>query len=173
MKASNEEPPCPNDVVESSTTHNCDVSSSVLDPDQDYLEMHRLPVIRDAIERTSSYSSRFPSAETSAFSGTVRKMDLSKPDPAPERTEPLDTSEKLPLNAQVLQASSVNSAPQLSLGRASSAPVSLMEKENVSHAHKIKRSVHETSSPTKPSKRSKVGGRNRNLVTGAIRSFFR
>lgn len=170
MKTSDEEAPHANRFVDLSATLHRDLSSPALEFDEDYLEIQRLPMIRDTTERTNSCSPRIQPTGASTPSGTARRQDVSKL--GPRRGEPTDMSEKPPLNAPVLQMSSVNSVSQLSLDRAASPALPLTEKENISQAQKVKRPVQETSSPTKPSKRSKVGVKNRNLVTGAIRSFF-
>ncbi|KAH8198715.1 hypothetical protein TruAng_007128 [Truncatella angustata] len=171
VKAKDEELPQVNNSVDSLVSLNCEVSHSILDLDQSHDDIRRLPVIRDATERTSSCSPRLPSTDTNISSSTVWKMDLSRQDI--ENFNSTDVNEKVSFKAPVLQATSVNSVSQPFIARATTPTPPMRQKENISQVHKTKRPIQETTNPSKLSKRAKPGGKNRSMVAGAIRSFFR
>ena len=178
MKASEESSHHANESTESMAKRSCDSSSITLGADQDQVDVQRLPVIRDATERTSGCSARNSFDEGLVMTGMTRRHCSGK-----SQTSEIKSSE------DVIETSPVEDAPTL-VSPTDSVPrpptqcapqaakyearaTSIKKKENISKANLAKRPVQETTSPVKPSKRSRATGSERSGVAGAIRSFFR
>ncbi|KAK6083830.1 RhoGEF domain-containing protein [Seiridium cupressi] len=169
-KANNKDPPQANNVVDSVATVDHEFPTPTLDLDYDLSDFQRLPVIRDATERSNSCSPGMASTEADSPSGTVRRLDLSKSE---NKINDVKDSDGKASRTMALRTSSANSVPRQPPTKAGPPATPMMEKENMSKAQQVKRSVQETTSPAKPSKRSKVGSINRSVMAGAIRNFFR
>ncbi|KAK6078132.1 RhoGEF domain-containing protein [Seiridium cupressi] len=169
-KANNKDPPQANNVVDSVATVDHEFPTPTLDLDYDLSDFQRLPVIRDATERSNSCSPGMASTEADSPSGTVRRLDLSKSE---NKINDVKDSDGKASKTMALRTSSANSVPRQPPTKAGPPATPMMEKENMSKAQQVKRSVQETTSPAKPSKRSKVGSINRSVMAGAIRNFFR
>lgn len=171
MKASEESAHHANESTESMAKRSCDSSSITLSADQDQVDVQRLPVIRDATERTSGCSARNSFDDGLVMSGMTRRHYSEK-----SQTSESKGSEDVIETAPSRDALSVPRPPAqhaLQAVKYEARPAPMKKKENVSKANLAKRPVQETTSPVKPSKRSRATGSERSGVAGAIRSFFR
>ncbi|KAK9771388.1 hypothetical protein SCAR479_11994 [Seiridium cardinale] len=169
-KANDKEPSQANNFVDSLATVDHEFPAPDLDLDHDLSDFQRLPVIRDATERSNSCSPGMASTEADSPSGTVRRLDLWKSE---NKINDVEDSDGKASKTMALRTSSANSVPRQPQTKAGPPATPMMEKENMSKAQQVKRPVQETASPAKPSKRSKVGSINRSVMAGAIRNFFR
>ncbi|ETS87624.1 hypothetical protein PFICI_01452 [Pestalotiopsis fici W106-1] len=179
MRASEDELSPTKEYAESITKRSCDVSSVTLSLDQDQSDIQRLPVIRDATERTSGCSASNSSDEGIVMSVTIRRHGSQSLDEASEFQRSGDIKEEAlaqdsPTGA--LPTDSISRRPPIQRPPATepeARPAPTKKKENISKANQTKRPVQETASPAKLTKRSKATGVERSGVAGAFRSFFR
>ncbi|KAK6187997.1 transcription factor [Pestalotiopsis sp. IQ-011] len=178
MKASEESAHHANESTESMAKRSCDSSSITLGADQDHVDVQRLPVIRDATERASGCSARNSFDDGLVMSGMTRRhcSEKSQTSESEGSEDVIETAPSRDALALVSPTDSVSRPPAqhaLQAVKYEARPAPMKKKENVSKANLAKRPVQETTSPVKPSKRSRATGSERSSVAGAIRSFFR
>lgn len=181
MKASDDEFSPTKEYAESICKRSWDVSSVTLSLDQEQSDVQRLPVIRDATERTSGCSARSSFDEGIVMSGAMRRHGSQSRHAACESQMFENVTEEVHIRASSKGASSTDSPSTMSQSQSQPSPAAGQEtrlappkkKEEISKANQTKRPVQETVSLAKPSKRSKATSIERSGVAGAIRSFFR